>query len=221
MSLTQAQQMGMQQSGQSPYGGVALGHLPQQTDRGLGPNRYVPPTFDWGRGGLDGNQRQRDQMNWNQMQDYYLPNQGGQRSGPNQYNDALRQMLEQFSGQYGGAGRRPQLPQFSSYDPGFGGPTSYYDQQQQQPGRGGGRGGMGAGPGGRGGGRGGQQQQQFNPYQLMRGNLQGMGMDQMFPDEWAGLFGGQGFGSRTPNPRPVVTQPDLAAGNKPYPMPGG
>lgn len=213
MSLTQAQQMGMQQSGQSPYGGVALGHLPQQTDRGLGPNRYVPPTFDWGRGGLDGNQRQTNQMNWNQMQDYYLPNQGGQRSGANQYSDSLRQMLEQFSGQYGGAGRRPQLPQFSSYDPGFGGATSYADQQGLRGGMGSGRGGMG--------GMQQQQQAQFNPYQLMRSNLQGMSMDQMFDPRWASLFGGQGMGQLTPNPRPMPTMPDLVAGTKPYPMPGG
>ena len=209
MSLTQAQQMGMQQSGQSPYGGVALGHLPQQTDRGLGPNRYVPPTFDWGRGGLDGNQRQRNQMNWNQMQEYYLPNQGGQRSGANQYSEQLQQMLAQFGQQYGGAGRRPQLPQFSSYDPGFGGPTSYYDQQQ------GGYGGRGAGMGGRGGQ---QQQRGFNPYDLMQRNLQGMSQDEMFDPRWASIFGGQGFGQMQPNPRPM---PDPAAGNKPYQMPGG
>lgn len=138
MSLYSAAQMGQQLASQQP-GGVAYGHVPQQPNLGLGPNRYVPPTFNWGRGGLDGRQPQYNQMDWNQMQAYYMPqHQNSPFTGG--YMGQLQQMLGMFGNQYGGPNRQPTMPQFSSYNPGFGGPTSFFDQM-----RGGGVGGGGRG----------------------------------------------------------------------------
>lgn len=133
MSLSTAQVMGNQQQQQRP-GGVAYGHVPQQPNLGLGPNRYVPPTFNWGRGGLDGRQPQYTQMDWNQMQGFYMPQQQN-NTFTNPYMQQLQGMLGMFSNQYGGPNRQPTLPQFSSYNPGFGGPTSFYDQSLQDWGR--------------------------------------------------------------------------------------
>lgn len=121
-------------------GGVATGHVPQQPNMGLGPNRYVPPTFNWGRGGLDGRQPQYTQMDWNQMQGFYMPQQQN-NTFTNPYMQQLQGMLGMFSNQYGGPNRQPTLPQFGSYNPGFGGPTSFFDQM-----RGGGMGGGGGLP---------------------------------------------------------------------------
>ena len=131
MSLYSAAQMGQQLGSQQQPGGVATGHVPQQPNLGLGPNRYVPPTFNWGRGGLDGRQPNYNQMDWNQMQAYYMPQ---HQNSPftSGYMGQLQQMLGQFGGQYGGPNRMPILPQFGSYNPGFGGPTSFFDQMQQE-----------------------------------------------------------------------------------------
>ena len=139
MSLSTAQVMGNQQQQQRP-GGVATGHVPQQPNLGLGPNRYVPPTFNWGRGGLDGRQPNYSQMDWNQMQGFYMPQQQN-NTFTNPYMQQLQGMLGMFSNQYGGPNRQPTLPQFGSYNPGFGGPTSFFEQM-----RGGGVGGGGGLP---------------------------------------------------------------------------
>ena len=324
MSLTYLQQMG-NQSG--PYGGVATGHAPQQPNMGLGPNRYIPPTFNYGSNG-QGSRPDYSRMDWNQMQAHYLPNMTNQGGTANTYMQQLQQMLGNFGQQYGGLNRQPQMPNFGSYNPGFGGPTSYYDQQQgddgggmayaggspgfyddprnggnasryyyesQQPGfdagnygpgvpRGetpwdtqsrmggqgsyedyvnnfrreelapgmirdmsiqpgrdipysredwmrqqqGGSGGFYPGPSGYGvGGRGGMggrgTMPQFNPYVLMRNNLQGMNFNEMFDPRFAALFGGNRFGSRTPNSQmqqPIKPQTQLidgqyASGGKP------
>ena len=132
MSVYTLASLNPQAQGQRP-GGVATGHVPQQPNLGLGPNRYVPPTFNWGRGGLDGRQPQYTQMDWNQMQGFYMPQQQN-NTFTNPYMQQLQGMLGMFSNQYGGPNRQPTLPQFGSYNPGFGGPTSFFDQM-----RGGGR----------------------------------------------------------------------------------
>ena len=251
MSLANLQQMGNQSS---PYGGVALGHAPQQPAMGLGPNRYIPPTFNYGSNG-QGSRPNYTQMDWNQMQAHYLPNMTNQGGTANTYMQQLQQMLGNFGQQYGGLNRQPQMPNFGSYNPGFGGPTSYYDQQ-----RGGGRAYAGGSPnfdetatgmdinldarvgpdgrvygrnsnnewgpetGGRGGyGGGGRrggmgQMPQFNPYMLMQNGLRGMDFNEMFDPRFAALFGGNRFGSRTPNgPKPQTQLIDgqYASGGKP------
>ena len=257
MSLTYLQQMG-NQSG--PYGGVATGHAPQQPNMGLGPNRYIPPTFNYGSNG-QGSRPDYSRMDWNQMQAHYLPNMTNQGGTANTYMQQLQQMLGNFGQQYGSPNRQPQMPNFGSYNPGFGGPTSYYDQQQgddgggmayaggspgfyddprnggnasryyyesQQPGFDAGNYGPGVPRGetpwdtqSRMGGRG--TMPQFNPYVLMRNNLQGMNFNEMFDPRFAALFGGNRFGSRTPNSQmqqPIKPQTQLidgqyASGGKP------
>ena len=194
MSLTDLQQMGNQAS---PYGGVALGHAPQQPNMGLGPNRYIPPTFNYGSNG-QGSRPNYTQMDWNQMQASYLPRTTNQGETANTYMQQLQQMLGGFSQQYGGAGRQPQMPNFGSYNPGFGGATSYYEQQRGY--------GMdrdsasGSDRGNYGGTR-----PQFNPYMLMQNGLRGMDFNQMFDPRFAALFGGNRFGSRTPNSQQNAT----------------
>lgn len=133
MSVYTLASLNPQAQGQRP-GGVATGHVPQQPNLGLGPNRYVPPTFNWGRGGLDGRQPQYTQMDWNQMQGFYMPQQQN-NTFTNPYMQQLQGMLGQFSMQYGSPNRQPVMPQFGSYNPGFGGPTSFYDQSLQDWGR--------------------------------------------------------------------------------------
>ena len=226
MSVYTLASLNPQAQGQRP-GGVATGHVPQQPNLGLGPNRYVPPTFNWGRGGLDGRQPQYTQMDWNQMQGFYMPQQQN-NTFTNPYMQQLQGMLGMFSNQYGGPNRQPTLPQFSSYNPGFGGPTSFFDQM-----RGGGGGMYGReydrraayeharqqpdfdwgnygesmdGPrmpyGGNGGGFGGRggypQMPQFNPYMLARNNMMGMGFNEMFDPRFAMLFGMGGLGAMRP-----------------------
>jgi hypothetical protein len=73
-------------------------------------------------------------MDWNQMQGFYMPQQQN-NTFTNPYMQQLQGMLGMFSNQYGGPNRQPTLPQFSSYNPGFGGPTSFYDQSLQDWGR--------------------------------------------------------------------------------------
>lgn len=120
MSVYTLASLNPQAQGQRP-GGVATGHVPQQPNLGLGPNRYVPPTFNWGRGGLDGRQPNYSQMDWNQMQAFYMPQQQN-NTFTNPYMQQLQGMLGNFSRQYGGPNRQPVMPQFGSYNPGFGGP---------------------------------------------------------------------------------------------------
>jgi hypothetical protein len=81
-------------------------------------------------------------MDWNQMQGFYMPQQQN-NTFTNPYMQQLQGMLGMFSNQYGGPNRQPTLPQFGSYNPGFGGPTSFFDQMR------GGGGGMGGGMYGR------------------------------------------------------------------------
>lgn len=126
MSVYTLASLNPQAQGQQP-GGVATGHVPQQPNMGLGPNRYVPPTFNWGRG--NGGQPNYSQMDWNQMQAFYMPQQQN-NTFSNPYMQQLQGMLGQFSAQYGGPNRQPTMPNFGSYNPGFGGPTSFYDQQR-------------------------------------------------------------------------------------------
>ena len=244
MSVYTLASLNPQAQGQRP-GGVATGHVPQQPNLGLGPNRYVPPTFNWGRGGLDGRQPQYTQMDWNQMQGFYMPQQQN-NTFTNPYMQQLQGMLGMFSNQYGGPNRQPTMPQFGSYNPGFGGPTSFYDQM-----RGGGDliGGFGdrmpadgefmeifdtpmRGPrmpyGGNGGGFGGRggypTMPQFNPYMLARNNMQGMDFNQMFDPRFAMLFGMGGLGSLRPQGF-AATQPQqppsTANGQKPLAIGGG
>jgi len=73
-------------------------------------------------------------MDWNQMQGFYMPQQQN-NTFTNPYMQQLQGMLGMFSNQYGGPNRQPTLPQFGSYNPGFGGPTSFYDQSLQDWGR--------------------------------------------------------------------------------------
>lgn len=196
MSLADLQQMG-NQSG--PYGGVALGHAPQQPNMGLGPNRYIPPTFNYGSNG-QGSRPNYTQMDWNQMQASYLPRTTNQGETANTYMQQLQQILGGFSQQYGGAGRQPQMPNFGSYNPGFGGATSYYDQMRGQEGFDSANYGPGAPHEQYARDRmGGGTRPQFNPYMLMQNGLRGMDFNEMFDPRFAALFGGNRFGSRTPN----------------------
>lgn len=210
MSVYTLASLNPQAQGQRP-GGVATGHVPQQPNLGLGPNRYVPPTFNWGRGGLDGRQPNYSQMDWNQMQAFYMPQQQN-NTFTNPYMQQLQGMLGQFSMQYGSPNRQPVLPQFGSYNPGFGGPTSFYDQMmQQQQGGYGGRGGY-------------PQMPQFNPYMLARNNMQGMDFNEMFDPRFAMLFGMGGLGALRPQGF-AATQPQLPPstdnGQKPMMLGGG
>lgn len=202
MSLYSAAQMGQQLGSQQQPGGVATGHVPQQPNLGLGPNRYVPPTFNWGRGGLDGRQPNYNQMDWNQMQAYYMPQ---HQNSPftSGYMGQLQQMLGQFGNQYGGPNRQPTLPQFGTYNPGFGGPTSFFDQMQ---------GGMGGGYA--------PQMPQFNPYMLARNNMMGMDFNSMFDPRYAMLFGMGGLGAMRPQGF-EQGPPSTSGGQKPMMVGGG
>lgn len=163
----------------------------QQQQRGNGNNspynRYVPPTFNWGRGGLTGNQPQYDQMVWNQMRGFNLPTQDGRTSGPNQYMSYLQNMLNQFGSQYGDPNRRPTVPQFGPYG-GAGGGEGLFFQNYGRDGRGGG--GFsdpeGFNP--------------FNPYARMPRDPR-MTQDDMMPAWFEQMFGRGGLGSLTPNSR--------------------
>lgn len=178
-------------------------------------NRYIPPTFNWGTNAA-GQPTNYSQMNWNTMQDYYMPQQTNNPYRQGYMND-LQGMLGGFSQQYGGPNRNPYLQNFSSYNPGFGGPTSYYDQmmamQQQYGGRQGG--GMGQGYGGT--GMQGYMRPQFNPYMLAQNNMQGMPFNQMFDPRYASLYGGGGLGSLTPNSQqPGTGDVNVTGATKPF-----
>lgn len=227
----------------SPYGNPYANNMtgasqPQAPATTQAPNRYIPPTFNWAsRNGSP--MPNYNQMQWNTMQSSYLPSTSNQGATANSYMQQLQSMLGNFGQQYGSPNRQPQMPNFSSYNPGFGGPTSYYDQQTAQ--------GMGGNmwdqygrdpyqrdlsPGNSmfsafGNAMGGQQQRgygsqmpQFNPYMLMQRNMRGMDFNQMFDPRYADLFGGNSFGSRMPNSQQIkpdtqMIDDQLASGGKP------
>jgi hypothetical protein len=144
-------------------------------------------------------------MDWNQMQGFYMPQQQN-NTFTNPYMQQLQGMLGMFSNQYGGPNRQPTLPQFSSYNPGFGGPTSFFDQmrgggsdpyaayleyQQNNP--------NGTDPGFNIGGPGQRaatlSREQYS--QWLRDTASGM-YDNMYPDPYTGRGGGMGGGGGLP-----------------------
>lgn len=226
----------------SPYGNPYANNMtgasqPQAPATTQAPNRYIPPTFNWAsRNGSP--MPNYNQMQWNTMQSSYLPSTSNQGATANSYMQQLQSMLGNFGQQYGSPNRQPRMPNFSSYNPGFGGPTSYYDQQMPQQGYGyGGQGGysgqrQGYGQQGYGTGQGGYDQQmpgmysqmgmmpQFNPYMMMANSMRGMDFNQMFDPRFASLFGGNSFGSRMPNSQQIkpdtqMIDDQLASGGKP------
>lgn len=118
----------------SPYGNPYANNMtgasqPQAPATTQAPNRYIPPTFNWAsRNGSP--MPNYNQMQWNTMQSSYLPSTSNQGATANSYMQQLQSMLGGFGQQYGSPNRQPQMPNFSSYNPGFGGATSYYDQQR-------------------------------------------------------------------------------------------
>jgi len=215
----------------SPYGNPYANNMtgasqPQAPATTQAPNRYIPPTFNWAsRNGSP--MPDYRQMQWNTMQSSYLPSTSNQGATANSYMQQLQSMLGGFGQQYGSPNRQPQMPNFGSYNPGFGGPTSYYDQQQFADPRQGGQGYDGGYAQERPMRMGGQQRgygsqmPQFNPYMMMQNSMRGMDFNQMFDPRYAELFGGNSFGSRTPNGPPPM-KPDFqmiddqrASGGKP------
>lgn len=72
----------------------------------LGPNRYIPPTFNYGR---NGERRDFNTMDWNTMQQFYMPQQNNDTlTAP--YMSNLMNMLQQYQGQYGSFNRQPSMP---------------------------------------------------------------------------------------------------------------
>jgi len=106
----------------------------------LGPNRYIPPTFNYAR---NGEIPDYQNMNWNTMQQYYMPQQNND-TFTNQYMGNLQNMLAQYQGQRGSFGRQPTMP--------FQGQSPFGNNGPQQPGGGqgfpGSYGGQGQNPGG-------------------------------------------------------------------------
>lgn len=191
----------------------------------LGPNRYIPPTFNYARNGEIPDYRN---MNWNTMQQYYMPQQNND-TFTNQYMGNLQNMLQQYQGQRGNYSRQPSMP--------FRGQSPFGNNGPQQPG-GGGIGQIrsdGIPQGGQpfpgmeyaGGGR------EANPYgqegyggidfnrQLMMQMLGGMSQQQMFPASYSSVFG---FGREQPIQQPQQPQqsPDPTQyGFNPGGIPGG
>ena len=97
-----------QAQGQRP-GGVATGHVPQQPNLGLGPNRYVPPTFNWGRADLTAGSRSTPRWTGTRCKGSTCPSSRTTRSRI-PYMQQLQGMLGMFSNQYGGPNRQPTLP---------------------------------------------------------------------------------------------------------------
>lgn len=166
----------------------------------LGPNRYIPPTFQYSRDNIAGGPAT---MNWNTMQSYYMPQQNNDTFSSG-YMSNLQNLLSQFSTQYGGGGpnRQPTLPRFNQ--------NQYSGGRSQM-----GYGGM-PGAGTVGGNYRNQAQGMFN----------GMQNSQMFDPRMMDLFGRQGLGQLTPNGTsgyPTAPNPgDVPnGGNKPYRVPNG
>lgn len=117
---------------QSPYqnynqGGMQSGGRPVRQGPG---NRYIPPTYNFGRGmyGADYNS-----MDWNNVQQYDLPQQGN-----NPYQQQYMQGLRNTTGRFPQGGRGPQMPQFRGQGGGGGyggGRPQYYnaDGSQRDP----------------------------------------------------------------------------------------
>jgi len=76
-------------------------------------NRYIPPTFNFGRD-PGGGRPNYDQMDWNNIQGYNLPQQGN-NPYQQEYMGGLRDMLGSFQGRY--PQQQPRMPQFSGGDP--------------------------------------------------------------------------------------------------------
>lgn len=97
-------------------------------------NRYIPPTFNFGRD-PGGGRPNYDQMDWNNIQGYNLPQQGN-NPYQQEYMGGLRDMLSSFQGRY--PQQQPRMPQFGGGDPynmHDPGDMSYYDQRYGQQGR--------------------------------------------------------------------------------------
>lgn len=96
--------------------------------------RYVPPSFNYRRDNILGGPAQ---MDWNQMQSFFLPQ---QTNNPftQPYQNSQQNMLNRFAQQYGGPNRNPTVPQFGSYRGGnrLGGAGNPYLQAAQQGRRG-------------------------------------------------------------------------------------
>jgi len=84
---------------QSPYQVYSAG---QQVNQGPG-NRYIPPTYNY-RAGTAGSPRNYNEMDWNNVQSYNLPQ---QQNNPyqQQYMQGLRDTTSRF-------GQMPMMPQF-------------------------------------------------------------------------------------------------------------
>jgi hypothetical protein len=106
-------------------------------------------------------------MQWNTMQDYYLPN-ATNRPYSGQIQQGGRDSMDYMSSMYGSPNRQPVMPQFGGGDP-----YNMYDPRQQQ---------QGGGYGQRGGAR-----PQFDPRMLMQLIYGGMSEDQMFGDSGMGM----------------------------------
>ncbi len=76
-------------------------------------NRYIPPTFNFGRD-PGGGRPNYDQMDWNNIQGYNLPQQGN-NPYQQEYMGGLRDMLGSFQGRY--PQQQPRMPQFGGGDP--------------------------------------------------------------------------------------------------------
>lgn len=167
MSLAYTQQMNMPRSNSSGGG------TPYQTAaRG---NRYIPPTFDYGRNPMGGNTPNYRDMQWNTMQDYYLPN-ATNRPYSGQIQQGGRDSMDYMSGRYGSPNRQPVMPQFDGGDPyGMYDPRGSAPQDYRRIGRGGVED-MASFGGGQG------RMPRFDPRMLMQLMYGGMSEDQMFGD---------------------------------------
>ena len=167
MSLAYTQQMNMPRSNSSGGG------TPYQTAaRG---NRYIPPTFDYGRNPMGGNTPNYRDMQWNTMQDYYLPN-ATNRPYSGQIQQGGRDSMDYMSGRYGSPNRQPVMPQFDGGDPyGMYDPRGSAPQDYRRIGRGGVED-MASFGGGQG------RMPRFDPRMLMQMMYGGMSEDDMFGD---------------------------------------
>lgn len=164
----------------------------------LGPNRYIPPTFSFGR---NGERPDYNQMNWNTMQQYYMPQQNND-TFTNPYMSSLQNMLQQFGSQYGSPNRQPQMP-----------------FQQQLAGMGGQQGGQQQGW---------YNSPRFNQELMMR-MLGGMSREQMMLQSYQCMFGfGRAASPNVPpqlqygygaDPNGATYTPDTSTGVGGTPMP--
>jgi hypothetical protein len=177
MSLSYAQQQGLASQQASQQAANPYRQQPQQTYMNAGApnapsgNRYIPPTFNYGTNPMGGSARDYSTMNWNNIQQYNLPQ---QQNNPylQEYMGNLRDSLGGFDQRY--PNRQPVMPQFGGGDP-----YGMYDPRGQR----------GGGYGGRSGG--------YDPRAQMYGDYGGMSEDQMFGDSgMGGMYGRRGGGNR-------------------------